>query len=202
MPLTLTLSEPSSIPLEVDSVTFDAVRGRSVDAIRSIPIQRGNKTPALGEHFEVSGSADDGEIVWRGDCAKVKHIAAGMTDGRVRVVFTVSEYPNMVRDVIYKHAKHVGAEELEGITGLRKGVPLDPVTNKSACFKIQEHMKSKGYYFANVVLEEGDKSTDERVVFNITEGPVVRVRSINFTGQNELATAERLRVEGSRDRDR
>jgi formylmethanofuran dehydrogenase subunit C len=85
MPLTLTLAEPSSIPLEVDSVTFAAVRSQSVEAIRAIPIQRGNKSPALGEFFEVSGSADDGEIVWRGDCAKVKHIAAGLSEGRVRV---------------------------------------------------------------------------------------------------------------------
>jgi outer membrane protein insertion porin family len=116
-----------------------------------------------------------------------------LPNGQTRLVFVVSEYPNMVRDVIYKHAKHIGAEELEGITGLRKGVPLDPVTNKSACFKIQEHLKSKGYYFANVILEEGDKAADERVVFNVTEGPVVRIRNVNFTGQKELASAERLR---------
>src|SRR5262249_32322808 len=34
-----------------------------------------------------------------------------------------------------------------------------------------------------------------RVVFNITEGPQVMVRSTNFHGQQELATAARLRTQ-------
>jgi outer membrane protein insertion porin family len=115
-----------------------------------------------------------------------------LADGRLRLVFVVNEYPNLIRDIIYRHAKHIGADELENLSGLRKGMPLDPITNKSACFRIQEHLKAKGYYLANVVLEEGDKAADERVVFNITEGPRVRVRAINFTGHEELATAARL----------
>jgi hemolysin activation/secretion protein len=103
-----------------------------------------------------------------------------------------------VREIVYRHAKHISEKDLEGLTGLRKGTPLDPVTNKSACFKIQDYLREKGYYFANVVLEEGDKATDERVVFNVTEGPIVRVRSTNFVGQEELASAARLRTQRRR----
>lgn len=116
-------------------------------------------------------------------------------DGRLRITFVVQEYPNLIRDIVYKHAKHISDKDLEGLTGLRKGVPLDPITNKSACFKIQDYLKEKGYYFANVVLEEGDRPTDERIVFNVTEGPKVRLRSINFSGQKELATAARLKTQ-------
>jgi outer membrane protein assembly complex protein YaeT len=118
-----------------------------------------------------------------------------LADGRMRVVFTVSEYPNLVKEIVYRHAKHISEKDLESMTGLRKGVPLDPVSSKSACFKIQDYLKEKGYYFANVVLEEGDKAGDERIVFNITEGPIVRVRSTNFMGQEDLATAARLRTQ-------
>lgn len=118
-----------------------------------------------------------------------------LPDGRVRIVFSVTEYPNLVKEIVYRHAKHISEKDLEGLTGLRKGVPLDPVSNKSACFKIQDYLKEKGYYFANVVLEEGDKATDERIVFNITEGRIVRVRSTNFAGQEELASAARLRTQ-------
>ncbi len=116
-------------------------------------------------------------------------------DGRIRITFVVQEYPNNVKEIVYNHAKHISEKDLEEITGLHKGVPLDPVTNKSACFKIQDYLKEKGYYFANVVLEEGDKPSDDRIVFNITEGPIVRVRSTSFVGQNELATSARLRTQ-------
>ncbi|MCS7046008.1 MAG: hypothetical protein NZO58_06605, partial [Gemmataceae bacterium] len=116
-------------------------------------------------------------------------------DGRIRVVFLVQEYPNLIQEVVYKHAKHLSDKDLENITGLRKGMSLDPVTAKTACFKIQDALKEKGYYFANVVLEEGDKATDQRVVFNITEGPKLHVRKIAFQGNHELATAARLNTQ-------
>jgi outer membrane protein insertion porin family len=116
-------------------------------------------------------------------------------DGRIRITFIVQEYPNLVKEIVYSHAKHITDKTLEELTGLKKGLPLDPMTNKSACFKIQDYFKEKGYYFANVVLLEGDKASDERVVFNITEGPIVRVRSTSFAGQQDLATAARLRVQ-------
>ena len=51
-----------------------------------------------------------------------------------------------------------------------------------------------------VTLEEGGNPGDTRVVYNICEGPVVRVRAINFTGNEVLASQARLRtqVESSR----
>lgn len=117
------------------------------------------------------------------------------SDGRIILTYHVVEHPNVVRDIVYKHANHISEKDLESITRLRKGIPLNPTWNKQVCFEIQEHLKKQGRYFANVTLEEGDKPTDNRVVFNITEGPVVRVRSIQFTGNNELATNARLRTQ-------
>lgn len=116
-------------------------------------------------------------------------------DGRVIVNFYVRERPNVVREIVYKHAKHVSAKDLDGIVKVRKGLPLDKTQNRLACYEIQDYLKKKGYYFANVTLEEGYEDSHTRVVFNITEGPIVRVRSINFTGQGELANAARLRTQ-------
>ena len=116
-------------------------------------------------------------------------------DGRVIVTFTVFEHANVVRDVQFKHANHISDKELEGIIRIRKGTPLDPVRNRLACFEIQDFLKKKGRLFANVTLEEGYKVGDTRVIFNITEGPIVRVRSIDFVGNKELASAARLKTQ-------
>src|ERR1019366_10350112 len=117
------------------------------------------------------------------------------TDGRMNVIFEVQEHPNVVREVLYKHAKHVNVKELEGMTRVQRGMPLDKTLNQIACYEIQEHLKKQGYFFANVSLEEGFDESHERVVFNITEGPKVRVRHVEFVGQKELASGERLRTQ-------
>jgi formylmethanofuran dehydrogenase subunit C len=86
MPLTLTLKQPTTIPLEVDSVRLEAVREQSSDQIRAALIQYGNRQEPLGEFFEVSGSASEDEhVVWIGDCSKVKLIGAGLRSGKMTI---------------------------------------------------------------------------------------------------------------------
>lgn len=86
MPLRCLLKQDSSIPLEVDGVRLETVRRQSVDEIRATPIQRGNEQLPLGDFFDVSGSAaDDNELIWVGDCSRVKLIGAHLSSGRIRV---------------------------------------------------------------------------------------------------------------------
>jgi outer membrane protein assembly complex protein YaeT len=116
------------------------------------------------------------------------------SDGRLIVIFVVQEHPNIVKEVIFKHAKHLNDDELKNMTRIRAGQPLDKTLNQLAVYEIQDALKKKGRYFASVSLEEGFDETHDRVVFNITEGPVVRVRSTNFTG-GEFASGGRLRTQ-------
>lgn len=85
MPLTIRLREKTSIPVEVDSIQLETVREQSADEVKATLVQYGNKALPLGEFFDVSGSAADNEIVWEGDCSKVKLIGTYLSEGRVRV---------------------------------------------------------------------------------------------------------------------
>ncbi len=85
MPLVLRLEQPSSIPLEVDAVRLETMREQSADDVRRTVIQHGNARVPLGDVFRISGSAADNELVWEGDCARVKLIGAGMSEGKIRV---------------------------------------------------------------------------------------------------------------------
>ena len=111
------------------------------------------------------------------------------------MIFTIREHRSIVREVIFKHSKSTNIKELQSMTRIQAGMPLNPTLNQLACFDIAENLKKEGHYFANVRLEEGFQESDDRVVFNITEGPVVRVRNVSFVGQSELATGERLRTQ-------
>ena len=56
-------------------------------------------------------------------------------DGKITVIFTVQDQANLVQKIVYNGAKHLGRtdDDLNTLTGLHVGMPLDPVTNKLAC---------------------------------------------------------------------
>lgn len=86
MPLTITRIADSPIPLEVDTVRLETVRGQSVEDVKRTLIQHGNRQVQLGEFFEVSGSAGDDEtVIWRGDCSRVKLIGTHLRSGTIVV---------------------------------------------------------------------------------------------------------------------
>src|SRR5262249_36453949 len=95
----------------------------------------------------------------------------------------------------YKNAHHMKPEELEALTALKRGLPLNPDANRRCCDQIVENYRKDGRYFASCILEEGNKPGDSRVVFNVTEGPIVRVRKINFNGNDTLASDARLHAQ-------
>jgi formylmethanofuran dehydrogenase subunit C len=86
MPLLLALRRTFTISLEVESVRVEIVREQTVDQVKATRIAFGNRQVDLAEFFEVTGSAaEDQEIVWEGDCSRVKRIGESQTQGRMRV---------------------------------------------------------------------------------------------------------------------
>lgn len=115
-------------------------------------------------------------------------------DGQVTVFVHVIELSTIVREVVFVGAQHLSDEELRNLTQVRRGGPLNPATNQFAATAIQNKLREDGRYYASVTLLEGDKLSDTRVVFQIVEGPVVRVRGVEFRG-NKVATSGRLRTQ-------
>ncbi|MEX2288613.1 MAG: formylmethanofuran dehydrogenase subunit C [Planctomycetaceae bacterium] len=86
MPLVLTLTTKTSIPVEVDTLRLEDVRALPAEAVKKTLVQYGNRQVPLAEFFRVSGSAaDDNELVWEGDCSHVKLIGNKLSGGRIRV---------------------------------------------------------------------------------------------------------------------
>jgi outer membrane protein assembly complex protein YaeT len=114
-------------------------------------------------------------------------------DGRVTVWVHVQELSSVVREVVYIGAQHLSDQDLNDLTGIRRGGPLNPAMNQLAAQAILNKLREDGRLYASVSLLEGDKLSDGRVVFHIVEGPVVRVRGVDFRG-NRYASSGRLRT--------
>lgn len=109
-------------------------------------------------------------------------VTEGHTPQGVVVYFQFREPEAVVREVVYQGAKHLRADELEHVTGLHKGAPLNPVANCMAREAIVRRYQEDGRLLADVQLVEGGRGTDGRVVFRITEGPVCRVARVEIVG--------------------
>jgi outer membrane protein insertion porin family len=152
------------------------------------------KTRPGGEYQQETVNEDVRKLSETHLFANVRVYMQRTPDNKVKVYFLVTEFPNNIQEIEYRGAKHLKPDELETITGLRKGTPLNPIANQMACQAILRRYNDMGRIFAGVELIEGDKPGDTRVVFNITEGPVVKVDSIEFQG-NTFVSGPRLNTQ-------
>jgi outer membrane protein assembly complex protein YaeT len=112
--------------------------------------------------------------------------------GHVKIYIYIKDYPSVVQKVTYLNSHVFNNDDLDGITGVRKGMPLNPLANRLACGAVVKRLSEEGRPFASCTLVKGGEPSDTEVVFNINEGPKVRVRDIQFTG-NTFVTAGVLR---------
>jgi formylmethanofuran dehydrogenase subunit C len=84
MPLTLTLREPPTVPLETEGLTPDRLANRGRSEIEALTAWHGNRRAQLADFFAVSGNGDE-ELRIEGDLRRVKFLGAGMTAGRLTV---------------------------------------------------------------------------------------------------------------------
>jgi formylmethanofuran dehydrogenase subunit C len=84
MPLTLTLREPPTVPLETEGLTPDRLASRRRGEIEALTVWHGNRRAQLADFFAVSGDGDE-ELRVEGDLRRVKFLGAGMTAGRLVV---------------------------------------------------------------------------------------------------------------------
>ncbi|HWB09520.1 MAG TPA: formylmethanofuran dehydrogenase subunit C [Pirellulales bacterium] len=85
MALLLRYRAETSIPVEVEGLVPEAVRGKSLHQIEELPLFYGNRSLPLGELFSVSGDPSDLRIDFEGDLAGVHWMGAKMTCGIIRV---------------------------------------------------------------------------------------------------------------------
>jgi formylmethanofuran dehydrogenase subunit C len=84
MPLTLSLREQPTVPLEAEGLSPDRLAGLRHAEVEALPVWHGNRRAQLADFFTVSGDGDE-EVRVEGNLRSVKFIGAGMTAGRLTV---------------------------------------------------------------------------------------------------------------------
>jgi hypothetical protein len=106
-------------------------------------------------------------------------------DGRglVKVHVWIREFPQQIRQVRYQGNHTLTEAELEQVTGLRAGMPLNPMTTKLACRRIVERYRDEGFPSARCDVFRGCDLDDNEIVIRIVEGKRRPLRKIGFNGR-------------------
>ncbi len=103
------------------------------------------------------------------------------TEQGVIVTFAVDERP-LVATLLIRGNRGIDTGKLLGAVGLAPGDPLDPTRIEAGRLAIEQAYHDKGYYFVQVRLDGEALQARNQVVYEVVEGPRVKVRSVEFVG--------------------
>jgi outer membrane protein insertion porin family len=137
------------------------------------------------------GVVDDDvrELYKTGQFSNIQPLLQADGNDRAKIYFNVREMPNMVQKITFIGNKHIKDKDLKDLTGVRESTPLNPNLNRQGCQKILEKYAEQGRSFADCQLLKGGELADSEVVYQITEGPKVKVQSIKFEGNHFVSDA-------------
>lgn len=101
--------------------------------------------------------------------------------GGVIVVFVVTEQ-KLIKKITWHGNKRVDTASLESVVDLKAGQAIDSFRISMAKQAIVTVYRDKNFPFAHVNVPNGPLTQHGELIFDIVEGPQVRIRNINFVG--------------------
>ena len=167
-----------------------AIRGRKFATEQEI---RNNLRIAAGQPFDAKVVKADVATLYRlGKFGQVAADATILPDGSVEVTYALEEQ-QIVDSIDFAGNYVISDQELRKAVPLVAGAPRDDFLLEQSVFRIKELYKSRGNYLVEVKVDES-KLDQGLLLFQIIEGPRVRIREIEFVG-NEAFPAEQLEAQ-------
>ena len=166
------------------------IRGRNLSTEQEI---RNNLRIATGQPFDALVVKKDISTLYRlGRFGQVCADATILPDGSVEITYTVEEQP-IVDSIDFAGNYVVTDQDLRKAVALVTGAPRDDFLLEQSVMRIKELYKSRGNYLVEVKVDES-KLDQGLVLFQIIEGPRVRIREIEFVG-NDSFPGEQLEAQ-------
>jgi outer membrane protein insertion porin family len=139
-----------------------------------------------GEPFDPATVVEDYQRIYR--LNKFSNVEPRLepTAGGVIITFIVTEQ-KQIRAVRFRGNVTVQTNDLIGAAGLTVGESIDPFRINLAKTQIVKLYHDKNFPFAHVDVSDDELTRTGEVVFNIVEGPLVRVRKVGFIGNNSFS---------------
>ena len=111
----------------------------------------------------------------------VESLVQPLTDGSVRLVFVLVEQP-IIQDVQAAGNRRLNDQQIAAVVDVLVGTPVDRFQIDRAVRRIEDLYREKGYYLAQVTVDETELEESGIVLFRIREGQRVKITDIRFDG--------------------
>ena len=178
------------------SATPDLV-GRNVEEVRILgnsqvltSVIRNVVRTQVGEKYDPATVGDDYQRIF--NLRKFSNVDAQVeptANGGVVVVFIVTEQ-KLIKKIVWQGNRKVDTPSLESVVDLKAGQAIDPFRISIAKQAVINVYRDKNFPFAHVDVPTDPLTQSGDLIFNIVEGPQVRVRKINFIGAHAFGQGE------------
>lgn len=115
--------------------------------------------------------------------AEAELVVDGPEQGTVVVIYTFIEQ-TIIREVQVVGNTLISDQELLGVVRLMRGSPRDDYLVQNAVRSIEALYRARGHYLSTVVVDESELERSGILIFRIIEGPRIRIRDVQFEGNN------------------
>ena len=166
----------------VSKITFSGLERVSEQKIIN------NIRSRVGTPYEPSTARGDVSRLTRlGDFASIDVEATLLEDGTVSLTYYFKEQ-TLLAQVQVVGNRVLSDSALLGPTGLRRGAARDDFLIQRGLRDMKDAYRKKGYYLTTVSLDEQQLNDNDVLIFEVIEGPRVRVRHIEFVGNTRFPT--------------
>ncbi len=168
------------------------IRAIEITGLKSYPAQgvRNQINSAAGSPFSERTVQSDVQRLNR--LARFSEIDARVTpydDGTVLLTFQLTETP-IVRTARATGNRQISDEELREEINLLEGTPIDRFQIDRLVRRIKDLYRRKGYYSADVTIDEAELAERGNLIFKIREGERLKITDIRFDGNTSFEASQ------------
>lgn len=179
----------------------DSLLDRPISAIHTKGLGRVSEQKVLnnirsrvGQPYDPdTAKGDISRLTRLGDFSSIDIVAELRKDGTVDLTYKFKE-ERLLAAVSVVGNRVLSDTALLGPTGLHRGSARDDFLIERGVREMSELYRSKGYYLAEVKIDAAQLNDNDILIFEVIEGPRVRIRIIEFAGATQF-TAKKLSSE-------
>ena len=143
-----------------------------------------------GDLFDPVRAAEDTHRIAELEGVDYSYYSTDVVEGKVNLTYVVVER-NIVREIKFTGNKSINDKKLRKQLSTEKGDYLDAILAESGRQSLVDYYKKKGYAFVEISLDR-EQTGRGRLQYTIEEGSRVRIKDIDFEG-NDSIKSSRLR---------
>ncbi len=177
---------------------IDVIKIEGNRTIETLTIRNQIKTQA-GDELNLKELRQDLVAIYKTGFFRDVKIDVTETGGQLQVTFIVVEKPS-IKKIEVTGYDEVGLDKIMEKMEIKESTVLDDAAIAKSVQQIKKLYEENGYYLAEIEVKKENISEDwVNLLFNIKEGPEVRIEEVSFEGNKAFTDAELRKVIETRD---